>query len=64
MYSSSEKATSHVMTFDGKQIIPNTADIELLGCEDETTIKLQKTLQENESCIERISKIIDDIHTF
>ena len=61
VYATAGEGTSHIMAFDGKKIIPNSANIDLLGCEDENTLQMQNTINEDEKCINHISEIIDII---
>lgn len=54
---------SQVLTFDGKKIIPNTAKIDLLGCEDKETFKMNKNIRDDMAYIEAIENVIDKLKT-
>ena len=41
-----------------KKLIPNSANIDLMGCEDENTIRMQSTILEDDKCINQIDQII------
>ena len=45
IYASSKREQSQILTFDGKKIIPNTAKIDLLGCED-ADIEIKQLINE------------------
>ena len=61
MYATHGEAKSHILTFDGKKVVPNSANINLIGCEDENTLKLQQILSEDENKIHEISGIIENL---
>ena len=62
VYAKHGEANSHIPTFDGKKLVPNSAEINLLGCEDKTTLKMKHTLEEDEKCLQDISSLIENLH--
>ena len=61
MYAETSSDKSHVLSFDGKKIIPNSADIDLIGCEDTDTIYQQKCLKTDDAYIKMTIGMIQSL---
>ena len=56
-YASNAQSESHVLSFDSKKIIPNTAQTDLLGCEDSETLKMQESMKDDNALKEAIANM-------
>ena len=52
---------SHVLSFDGKKIVPNSADIDLMGCEDDDVLNQQKCVREDLKCIQDLEEVTEKL---
>ena len=44
-----------------EKLIQNSVNIDLMGCDDENTIRMQSKILEDDKCINRIDQLIDII---
>ena len=61
IYGAQSSRKSHVLAFDGKKIIPNSAEIDLMGCEDDETLNQQKCVEEDSMYIAKLEGIVETL---
>ena len=61
MYAETSSDKSHVLSFDSKKIVPNSEDIDLIGCEDRDTIYQQKFVKTDDAYIKMTKGMIQSL---
>ena len=50
---------SHILAFDGKKIVPNSAPIDLLGCEDAETLQQNESIRKDSQYVNKLQGLIE-----